>query len=147
MATMHGRARGKARSHKPKDLKPKWMNLNAKEVEQITVQLAKRGIGEAKIGLILRDSYGIPSAKAMVGKNIRQIIKENIPESKERIPYELNNLIKRLKTLKKHAESNKGDMTAKRGLLLTESKIRRLEKYYKKKGILPEKWKHTQVKV
>jgi small subunit ribosomal protein S15 len=147
MATLHGRARGKARSHKPRDLKPKWLKLNAREVEQITIQLAKRGIGEAKIGLILRDSYGIPSVKAIVGKKIRQIIKENIPGAKEKVPYELNNLIKRLKKLKKHAESNKGDMTAKRGVQLTESKIRRLEKYYKKKGILAKTWKHTQIKV
>ncbi len=147
MATLHGRGRGKSRSHKPLELKPKWMKLTAKEVEQITVQLSKKGVGEAKIGLILRDSYGIPSVKAITGKSIRQIIQDNIPEAKEKIPYDLNNLIKRLKKLKKHFQENKTDKTAKRGVQLTESKIRRLEKYYKKKKVLPVKWKHTQVKV
>jgi small subunit ribosomal protein S15 len=147
MATIHGRGKGKARSHKPKELKPKWFKLSAKDVEQITTQLAKKGIGEAKIGLILRDSYGIPSVKAVTGKSIRQITREHIPEAKDKLPYELSNLIKRLKKLKKHAGTNKGDMTAKRGIQLTESKIRRLEKYYKKKKVLPISWKHTQVKV
>ncbi len=147
MATLHGRGHGKARSHKPIELRPKWMKLTPKEVEQITIQLAKKGIGEAKIGLILRDSYGIPSVKAITKKKIRQIVKENIEGAKEKLPYELNNLIKRHKKLKKHFEANKQDMTSKRGLQLTESKIRRLEKYYKKKKVLPKSWKFTQVKV
>jgi small subunit ribosomal protein S15 len=147
MATLHGRGHGKARSHRPLNIKPEWFKLTPEEVEKITVQLSKKGIGEAKIGLILRDSYGIPSVKAATGKSIRQILKANIPEAKTKLPYELTNLIKRLKKLKKHFESNKADIRAKRGIQLTESKIRRLEKYYKKKKVLPKGWKYTQVKV
>ncbi len=34
-------------------------------------------------------------------------------------------------------------MSAKRGLMLTVSKIRALEKYYKKKGKLPMQWRYS----
>jgi small subunit ribosomal protein S15 len=40
-----------------------------------------------------------------------------------------------------HLERNKRDYTSKRGLELTESKIRRLAKYYKGKKTLPANWK------
>ena len=46
--------------------------------------------------------------------------------------------------VKKHLEENKHDMPAKRGLQLTESKIRRLIKYYKKIKKLPIDWKYDE---
>lgn len=143
---MHGHGRGKARSHRPLELKPEWLKLKAEEVEQIVLQLASKGVGESKIGLILRDTYGVPSVKAITKKSIKQILKEK-GEIRREIPYDLLNLIKRLKKLKKHFESNKKDMTSKRGIQLTEAKIRRLEKYYKKRKVLPAKWSHKEAKV
>lgn len=133
MATMHGHGRGKARSHAPKPEKPYWLKLDAKEVEELVVKLAKQGTDSAKIGLILRDSYGIPSVKVVTGKNIQKILREAGIETHS---LELSALQKKAKTLMKHLEKNKGDKTAKRGLQLTEAKIRRLEKYYKKKKLL-----------
>ena len=56
------------------------------------------------------------------------------------MPEDLNSLIKKDIQLIKHFESNKQDMFAKRGIRLTESKINRLVKYYKKKGRLPKDW-------
>ena len=44
-------------------------------------------------------------------------------------------------------EKNKKDYVAKRGLQLTESKIKRLTKYYKRVGKLPENWKYDREKV
>lgn len=147
MAKLYGHGRGKARSHRPLNLKPEWLKLSAKEVEQIIIQLAQKGVGEGKIGLILRDSYGIPSTKAITGKTIKKILQENIEEMKSKVPYDLFNLIKNLKRLKKHFETNKKDMSAKRGIQLFEAKIRRLQKYYKKRKILPENWDFREVKV
>ena len=43
--------------------------------------------------------------------------------------------------VKKHLENNKHDETGARGLSLTESKINRLAKYYKRTGRIPETWK------
>ena len=48
--------------------------------------------------------------------------------------------------LVKHLEKNKKDMVAKRGIQLTSSKIHRLAKYYKRKGILPQDWKYDREK-
>ena len=46
--------------------------------------------------------------------------------------------------IKKHLEENKQDKTAKRGTQLTESKINRLIKYYKKTEVLPNDWKYDE---
>ena len=43
-----------------------------------------------------------------------------------------------------HLEKNKHDQPSVRGLTLTESKIKRLTKYYKKKGDLPQDWRFSK---
>ena len=130
MATLYGRGRGKARSHPPKAEKPHWLKYKSKEAEALVVQLAEKGLNSAKIGLILRDSYGIPDIKIVTGKKIQKILAEK--EIKKE-PQEIVAIEKIIKALKKHFEKNKKDMTAKRGLQLNEAKLRRLKKYYKKK--------------
>ena len=101
----------------------------------MVVKLVKEGNSTAKIGLILRDQFGIPSVKIMTGKTISQIMKEKnlYPD----IPEDLFNLLKQAVDLKEHLKTNKKDYTSKRGLELLESKIRRLGKYYAREGILP----------
>ncbi|OYT41960.1 30S ribosomal protein S15 [Candidatus Pacearchaeota archaeon ex4484_26] len=141
MATMHGRGKGKSGSKRPKSKnKPLWVKYGKEEVESIVLKLAKQGMQAAKIGLILRDVYGIPLVKPITGKSISKILKEKNLLAKE--PDEVSNLIKRANKLKKHIEKNKHDVVAKRGLQLTEAKIRRLIKYYKKKGVFDKKWKY-----
>ena len=58
------------------------------------------------------------------------------------IHIDLLALIKRAVFLRKHLEANKQDETAERGLILTESKIKRLTKYYKKTGKVKSEWKY-----
>jgi small subunit ribosomal protein S15 len=131
MATLYGRGRGKARSHAPKAEKPYWVKMESKEIEEVVVKLAKQGLSSAKIGLMLRDNYGIPSTKTVIGKKVEKILAENNVKTQD---YNIVSLEKRQRALKKHLEKNKKDMTAKRGLQLTEAKIRRLEKYSKRKS-------------
>ncbi len=131
MATLYGGGKGKAGSHAPKQEKPYWIKLSEKEVEELVVKLAKEGMDSAKIGLVLRDSYGIPSVKTITGKKIQKILQESGVNVQS---LELAAFRKKAKTLGKHFEKNKKDMTAKRGLQLTDAKIRRLEKYYKRKA-------------
>ena len=52
---------------------PSWVKYSPKEVEQLVIELRKKGYTTAMIGTILRDQYGIPSVKAITGK------KMNIP--------------------------------------------------------------------
>ena len=148
MATLHGRGKGKSKSHPPKDKKkPSWLKLDKKKIEELIIKFHKEGKSASEIGMILRDSYGVPSIKFLTNKKTKQIlIEKGFKEIKEN-PEDLMDLIKRTVALKKHFEKNKKDMTAKRGLQLTESKIHRLAKYYKKKKILPQTWKYKEVRV
>ena len=140
MARMHSRKRGKHGSKKPaKKTAPSWMLYKAKELELLIAKLAKEGKTTAQIGILLRDVYGIPSVLALCGKSISAILREKklVPE----VPEDLSALSKKHALIRKHLEANKHDKTAARGLLLTESKINRLVKYYKRTGRIPEAWK------
>ena len=131
---MHSRDKGKSGSNKPITKKvPSWVTHKTKEVEKLVVKLAKEGNSTAKIGLYLRDSYGIPSVKDILGKGVSKVLKENNLSGE--LPEDLLNLINKLVMIKKHFKENKQDKTAKRGTQLTESKINRLIKYYKKTNL------------
>lgn len=141
MARMHSRRKGKAGSHKPlKPSAPSWVRYKEKEIELLLTKLAKEGKSASQIGIVLRDTYGIPDVKLIVNKSITQILKEKNILSE--IPEDLLALIRKSIAINKHLESNKKDETAKRGLTLTESKIRRLIKHYKKTGKLSSEWKY-----
>ena len=63
-----------------------------------------------------------------------------------KLPDDLTYLIKKAITLMKHLDNFKKDQTVKRGLTLTESKINRLSKYYKKTNKLAKDWKYERSK-
>ncbi len=140
MARMHSRKRGKSGSRKPLQKIAPWVSYSAKEVEQIVVKLSKQGMQSNKIGIILRDQYGVPSVKVATGKYVAKILKENTlyPE----FPEDMFNLLKHAVNLRMHLEKNKKDYTSQRGLEMTESKIRRLGKYYIGRKVLPSGWKY-----
>jgi len=131
MARMHSRKRGKAGSKKPmKKVLPIWVRYKSKELELLIIKLAKEGKTPSQIGIVLRDIYGIPDEKLVTKKNITKILEEKkiLPE----LPEDLTALIKKAISIKKHMEINKKDEKARFGLLLTESKIKRLTKYYQR---------------
>lgn len=138
MARMHSRRKGKSGSKIPPKKIPSWAPYKGKEVEKLIQKLAKAGKSTSEIGMILRDSYGINSVKAVTNKKITTILTEN-KISKE-LPEDMLALIKKLIGVKQHIEINPKDQTANRGLLLTTSKIRRLTKYYKKSNKLAPDW-------
>jgi len=140
MARMYSRKRGKHGSKKPaKKTVPSWVRYKPKEVELLIAKLAKDDKSTSQIGILLRDTYGIPSVLALCGKSVGAILKER--KSLSEVPEDLLSLFKRYVSIKKHLEANKHDETAARGLLITESKIGRLTKYYKRTGRIPESWK------
>ncbi len=146
MARMHSRKKGNAGSKKPiKKAAPTWVRYQAKEVELLVAKVAKEGKTQSQIGIVLRDSYGVPDVKKIAGKNVTAIMKEKnlLPQ----IPEDLMALIKKSVTVKKHLEGQKHDMTAKRGFELTDSKIKRLVKYYKREHVLPQDWSYDPEKV
>ena len=71
MARMYSRKKGKSGSKKPlKATLPTWVRYKSKEVELLITRLAKEGATPSHIGLILRDTYGIPNEKIITNKKI-----------------------------------------------------------------------------
>lgn len=124
---------------------PPWVKYSPMEVEDMIISLVKKGFPPSMIGIILRDQYGIPLAKMVTKKKITQILREKglAPE----IPEDLYNLIRRAKRVRRHLEEHPKDFHSKRGLQLIESKIRRLAKYYKSRGVLPSDWEYKPEKI
>jgi small subunit ribosomal protein S15 len=140
MARMYSRKKGKAGSKKPiKKVVKQWIRYKPNEVELLISKFAKEGKTSSQIGIYLRDTYGIPDVKTLTKKSITQILKEkNLIKT---IPEDLMALIKKNIVIRKHLEANKKDESALRGLIITESKIKRLVKYFKRTRKLPEDWK------
>ena len=146
MARMHSRKKGKSGSTRPaRREKPVWVELSSEEVEKEVVKLARKGVSQSLIGVVLRDSYGIPLVKVVTGKSINQIFKEHDIEAP--LPEDLTNLVKKALNLRTHLESNHKDLHSKLGLQRTESKIYRLIKYYKGKNVLESDFKYDPKKI
>lgn len=90
--------------------------------------------------MILRDSNGIAQVKSITGNKIVRILKKNglAPE----IPEDLYMLIKKAVAVRKHLERNKKDKDSKFRLILKESKIHRLARYYRENKKLEANWKY-----
>lgn len=147
MARMHTRRKGQSGSKRPSTLRiPEWLDeeKNAEWVEDKIIELAKAGNSPSMIGVILRDQYGIPLVKVITGKKITEILEKH--DLTHDVPEDLRNLIAKAASIHRHLEDNKRDNVAKRNLQLTESKIHRLTKYYKKKRVLPSDWKYSPEK-
>jgi len=144
MARMHSGKRGKSGSTRPyRTSPPEWVEYQPQELESLIVKLAKKGENPSVIGAILRDQYGIPNVKLLTKKRITKILDK---KAKREIPEDLMNLIKKAVNLEKHHIAKPQDMTAKRGMQLAESKIKRLAKYYVREGKLPAGWRYDLAK-
>ena len=117
-------AKGKTASEekKPEESKetnkPVWLKFSEQDVEAIVLKLAKQGLTSEKIGLVLRDSYGIPKAK-LIGKKISQILKEhNLYKNAS-----LTNLENKQNTIQKHIEKHKQDKKSKRACQLPKPRF------------------------
>jgi small subunit ribosomal protein S15 len=141
MARMHSRKKGASRSRPPTVEKvPDWSDVSKEELEKLVIKLHDSGLPSTKIGLTLRDQYGVPSVKLVLGKNMNRFLKEksSIPE----IPEDLSNLMRHSLQVRKHLKTNVKDVHNKRSLQLMENKIRRLVKYYHDSGRLALSWEY-----
>merc|ERR1711879_930710 len=89
----------------------------------------------------LRDSFGIPQVKNVTGNKILRILKVGglAPE----LPEDLYYLIKKAVAIRKHLDRNRKDKDSKFRLILCESRIHRLARYYKRVKALPATWKYV----
>ena len=142
MSRIHSGHKGRAGSHRPYPLtKPEWVSASTEEVVAQAVQMSKEGRPAAQIGQALRDSYGIPSARAVTGKRLGVLLRESgiTPE----IPEDLQSLLKRVVHLQRHLVTHPKDLANRRGLSLMESRIRRLARYYRQRRRIPESWRYS----
>ncbi|KAK9277154.1 hypothetical protein L1049_006693 [Liquidambar formosana] len=118
---------------------PSWLKISGQDVEENICKFAKKGLTPSQIGVILRDSHGIAQVKSVTGSKILRILKAHglAPE----IPEDLYHLIKKAVAIRKHLERNRKDKDSKFRLILVESRIHRLARYYKRTKKLPPVWK------
>jgi len=136
---MHSRKKGKSGSKKPVRTTPaEWVAYTPEEIEGFVVKLRNAGNSPSKIGIILRDQYGIPSVKESTGKTVLSILQKNNVAPK--MPEDMRNLIRKATNLRRHLAENPKDKHNSHGLQLIESKIKRLSKYYRNVNRLPSTW-------
>ena len=96
------------------------------EVKKIIVDLAKEGKSSEKIGLILRDKYGV------YAKNFDLKIGDVLRENDLWEDTDIKNVSKKLEDLERHLRENNHDYPAKQELLEKGAKLRNLRKYRQK---------------
>lgn len=143
MARMHAHTKGKSHSTRPIKSVASWVTMGKDELASLIVNMAKDGMGSSEIGIKLRDEYGIPLVKHVLGKSITEVLEENGIRSE--MPEDLDILLRKALGLQKHLRTHRGDRNNVRSLELLEAKIHRLSKYYKREGKLPQKWKYSTV--
>jgi small subunit ribosomal protein S15 len=143
MARIHSHRKGKSHSMRPQKISATWVSQSKDEIVSLITKMAKDGLGPSEIGIRLRDEYGIPLVKAVIGKSILEVLQENNLGGE--MPEELNILVKKALSLQKHLRTNPADRINVRSLELLEAKIHRLQKYYKREGRLPQNWKYSAV--
>lgn len=119
---------------------PSWVKLSAEDVVDQICKLAKKGKTPSQIGVMLRDWHGVAQVKWITGNKILRILKSK--GLSPQYPDDLYHLIKRAVSIRKHLERNRKDKDSKFRLILVESRIHRLVRYYKRKQVLPPNWRY-----
>jgi small subunit ribosomal protein S13e len=135
------RSKGIAQSALPyKRTPPAWLKVAPEDVESMVCALARKGYKPSAIGVELRDSKGIAQVASVTGNKVLRILKKNglAPD----LPEDLYYLIKKAVNVRKHMETNRKDKDGKFRLILIESRIHRLARYYKQTRQLPANWRY-----
>ncbi|KIY96516.1 40S ribosomal protein S13-2 [Monoraphidium neglectum] len=141
MGRMHSKGKGMSSSALPyRRSPPSWCKTTSQEVTEHICKLARKGMTPSQIGVLLRDSHGIPQVRYVTGTKVLRLLKGHglAPE----IPEDLYHLIKKAVSMRKHMERNRKDKDSKFRLILIESRIHRLARYYKKAKKLPPTFKY-----
>lgn len=123
---------------------PSWIDKTPSEIEELVVELVEDGNPPSRIGVILRDQYGIPSVKEVLGKSVLDIIRDHDLEPD--IPEDLKNMMREAVKLRNHLDKHSTDVRSRRRLNELEANIHKTSKYYKGKGSLPEDWRYDPEK-
>jgi small subunit ribosomal protein S15 len=144
LARIHSHRHGKSHQIRPPSRStPAWVTTTPEEARSAVLKLAKEGLSPSRIGQTLRDDYGVPLLKPLMGKSLGRVLAEGKVAPK--VPQDLQDLIERAKRIQRHLQEHRSDRKNVHSLELVEAKIYRLSKYYKEKGLLPSDFKYTAV--
>ncbi|MDV3293075.1 MAG: 30S ribosomal protein S15 [Nitrososphaerales archaeon] len=144
MARIHSHRHGKSHQTRPSTKStPSWVTTSAADATATILKLAKEGLTPSQIGTALRDEYGVPLAKPLLGKTIGKVLAEG--NVSPQLPQDLKDLIERAARVQKHLATHKADRKNVHSMELVEAKIYRLSKYYKERDMLPKDFKYTTV--
>ncbi|MBI3860013.1 MAG: 30S ribosomal protein S15 [Thaumarchaeota archaeon] len=144
MARIHSHRHGKSHQRRPMNkAAPTWITTDPADVKATILKLAKEGMTPSRIGITLRDDYGVPLARPVLGKSIGEVLAEG--KLAPKLPQDLQDLIDRAQRVQKHLTTHGSDRKNVHSLELVEAKIYRLSKYYKETGALPKDFKYTAV--
>merc|ERR1712083_869692 len=126
-------------------IRPKGSQLVQKQGPKIRnchqhLETSKDGSPTISIGVHLRDQMGISQSKYITGNKILRILKANGVAVD--LPEDLYFLIKKAVTMRKHLDKNRKDKHGKFRLILVESRIHRLARYYRTKAVIKPNWKY-----
>lgn len=145
MARLHSKKKGKSSTKRPKSKSaPEWTAMDKAKAEEIIIKMAKEGVSSARIGLTMRDQYGIANLRALLGMSLYAFLRKE--DAAPEYPEDLLNLIKKAVRMSEHMKNSGKDVHNKVKLSHVESKIQRLVKYYTKEGVLPKDWKYERDK-
>ena len=145
MGRMYSKGKGISRRCLPfRKAPPSWTQISSNDLVDQMVKLAKKGSTPSQIGVLLRDSHGIPQVKGITGSKILRILK--VKGVAPQIPEDLYHLIKKAVNIRKHIEKFRQDKDGKFRLILVESRIHRLARYYRNVKSLPPTWRYQSKK-
>ena len=145
MGRMYSKGKGIARRCLPyRKAAPSWVGISSNDVVDSITKLAKKGNSPSAIGVTLRDTQGLPQVKSITGSKILRILKK--VGLAPQIPEDLYHLIKKAVNIRKHLEKSRRDKDAKFRLIIVESRIHRLARYYRNVKSLPATWRYQSKK-
>ena len=145
MGRMYSSGKGISRRCLPyRKTAPSWVTVSSNDLVDSIVKLAKKGNSPSQIGVTLRDTVGIPQVKSITGSKILRILKK--VGLAPQIPEDLYHLIKKAVNIRKHLEKCRRDKDSKFRLILVESRIHRLARYYRNVKSLPATWRYNSKK-
>ena len=105
--------------------KPVWLKYTEEEVKAIIIKLANKGFTAEKIGLNLRDQYGIPKVK-LYNLKIKKVLNDKYKDPN------ILNLSKKVDNVESHFKKHNHDQSAKRSLTISKAKLKKRQEYLEK---------------
>lgn len=103
--------------------------MTSEKIVETICNMAKKGIMPSKIGMLMRDQFGVGLVNHYTGSRINRILRAQGLASE--MPEDLYFLIKRAVSMRKHLERNPSDTNCRHHLILVESRIYRLSRYFR----------------